>query len=391
VRSGQIAKRSPASSAHKGGAFRQKNSRASTTIAKSGRNWDIGIYAGPNLLSSRAGGRLGVTVSLATVHLLRGAGCALGLLSFVAATSAAQSEPPEPPPWSYPLNPDGPPKPRPDDGSLKHVPSSSVPLTQTQILNRFSAVDWHPESHPSMPESVAHGRAPDLFACGYCHYPNGQGRSENSSLAGLPAVYIVEQIAAMRDGSRKSSQPAMLAPSLMQKMAVHASANEIAQAAAYFASLTYKPWIRVVETNTAPRPEIHGVSAYAAAADGSREPIGERIVEVPEDAARTDVRDDASGFVAFVPVGSIARGKALASIAAGERQPCAACHGETLRGTEIAPPLAGRSPSYLYRQLFDIQAGARSGPSVEQMKREVAALTPGEMRDLVAFIANQAP
>jgi cytochrome c553 len=330
-------------------------------------------------------------VSLPTLYLLSGAGCALGLLSFVAATSVAQSEPPEPPSWSYPLNPGGPPKPGPDDGSLKHVPSSSVALTQTQVLNRFSAADWHPEGHPSMPESVARGRAPDLFACGYCHYPNGQGRAENSSLAGLPAVYIVEQIAAMRDGSRKSSQPAMLAPILMRKVAARASANEVAEAAAYFASLTYKHWIRVVETDTVPRPEIHGVSAYAAAADESQEPIGERIVEVPEDSARTDVRDDASGFVAFVPVGSIARGKALASTAAGERQPCAACHGETLRGTEIAPPLAGRSPSYLYRQLFDIQAGARSGPRAEQMKREVAALTPGEMRDLVAFIASQAP
>jgi cytochrome c553 len=180
----------------------------------------------------------------------------------------------------------------------------------------------------------------------------------------------------------------MLAPILMQKVAARASVDEVAQAAAYFASLTYKRWIRVVETDTVPRPEIHGVSAYAVSANGSQEPIGDRIVEVPEDTARTDVRDDASGFVAYVPVGSIARGKALASTAAGERQPCTACHGEPLRGTETAPPLAGRSPSYLYRQLFDIQAGARSRPSVEQMKREVAALTPGEMRDLVAFIAK---
>jgi cytochrome c553 len=323
--------------------------------------------------------------------LLRGGACTLGLLSFVAATSVAQSEPPEPPLWSYPLNTGGPPKPTPDDGSLKRVPGSSAALTQTQILNRFSPADWHPEGHPVTPESVAHGRAPNLFACGYCHYPNGQGRSENSSLAGLPAPYIVEQIAAMRDGLRKSSQPAMLAQSSMQKVAAQASAGEVAEAAAYFASLTYKPWIRVVETDTVPRPEIHGVSAYAAANDGSKEPIGDRIVEVPEDAARTDVRDDASGFVAFVPVGSIARGKALASTALGERQPCTTCHGETLRGSELAPPLAGRSPSYLYRQLFDIQAGARSGPNIDQMKREVAALTPGEMRDLVASIASQAP
>ena len=195
----------------------------------------------------------------------------------------------------------------------------------------------------------------------------------------------------MRDGSRKSSQPAMIAQASMQKVAAQAGADEVAEAAAYFASLTPKRWIRVVETDTVPRPEIHGVSAYAAANDGSKEPIGDRIVEVPEDAARTDLRDDASGFVAYVPVGSIARGKALASTAFGERQPCATCHGETLRGSELGPPLAGRSPSYLYRQLFDIQAGARSGPSVEQMKREVAALTPGEMRDLVAFTASQAP
>jgi cytochrome c553 len=332
----------------------------------------------------------GRAVSLSTVHLLRGATCALGLLSIVVA-SVARSDPTAPPAWAYPLNPGGLPKPGPDDGSLKHVPNSSVALTQTTIRNIFSAVDWHPEGHPPMPESVVHGRAKDLFACGYCHYPNGQGRPENASLAGLPATYILGQVAAMRDGSRKSSQPAMIAPALMLKVAAHANADEVAEAAAYFASLKYKPWIRVVEIDTAPRPEIHGVSAYAAAADGSQEPIGDRIVEVAEDDDRTDVRDDASGFVAYVPVGSIERGKALASTAVGDRQPCAACHGDMLRGSDIAPPLAGRSPSYLYRQLFDIQAGTRSSAGVEKMKPEVAALTPNEMRDLIAFVASLAP
>jgi cytochrome c553 len=194
----------------------------------------------------------------------------------------------------------------------------------------------------------------------------------------------------MREGARKSAQPAMLAPALMLKIAAHADAGEIAEAAAYFASLKYKPWIRVVETETVPRPEIHGVSAYAAAADGSREPIGERIVEVPEDSARTDLRDDASGFVAYVPPGAVERGRELASSAVGERQPCSVCHGAGLRGG-LGPRLAGRSPSYLFRQLFDIKAGTRSGPAVEKMKIEVAALTTGQMRDLVAYIASLAP
>lgn len=313
------------------------------------------------------------------------------LLSMVAASSVARSDAPAPPAWAYPLNPGGPAKPGPDDGTIKHVPDSVVGLTQTQILDRFTAVDWHPEAHPPLPGPVAHGRAPDLYACGYCHYPNGQGRPENSSLAGLPAAYMVEQTAAMQSGARKSAQPAMIAPALMLKMAAHANADEVAEVAAYFASLKYKPWIRVVEADTVPRPEIHGVSAYAAATDGSMEPIGDRILELPEDRARTDLRDDASGFVAYVPVGSIARGRALASTASGDRQPCATCHGDTLRGSDIAPPIAGRSPSYLYRQLFDIQVGARTGAGVEKMKPEVAALTPADMRDLVAFIASQAP
>ncbi|MGY2048165.1 c-type cytochrome [Methylobacterium sp. JK268] len=311
------------------------------------------------------------------------------VLMLLGGAAPARSEPPEPPAWAYPLNP-APPKPPTDDGEVRHVPGSTVGLTRTQTLDRFTAVDWHPEGHPPMPDSVAHGRKPDLFACGFCHYPNGQGRPENAGLAGLPAAYIIAQTAEMRDGARRSASPTMLAPALMLKVAAHADAREVAEAAAYFAALPYRPWIRVVETDTVPRPEIHGVSAYAAAADGSREPIGERIVEVPEDRARTDLRDDASGFVAYVPPGAIQRGRDLAATAAGDRQPCGACHGSDLRGGE-GPPLAGRSPSYLFRQLFDIRSGARTGSAVEKMKVQVAALAPAEMRDLAAYLASLAP
>lgn len=194
------------------------------------------------------------------------------------------------PEWAYPINASGPPKAPPDDGSLRHVPNSTVSLTQAQILNRFAAVDWHPDAHPRMPEPVARGRQPDAYACGYCHYPNGLGPPENASLAGLPARYIVEQIGAFRDGTRKSSQPRMLAPALMTKMAIHATDDEVALAAAYYAALPYRHWVRVVEADSAPGVEVHGVSAYASKSDGSRESIGNRIVEIPEDRTRTEGR-----------------------------------------------------------------------------------------------------
>lgn len=295
------------------------------------------------------------------------------------------------PQWAYPLNTSGPPKAPPDDGSLRHVPNSTVSLTQAQILNRFLTVDWHPDGHPPMPIPVARGRQPDAFACGYCHYPNGLGRPENASLAGLSANYIVEQIGAFRDGSRRSSQPRMLAPALMTQMAAHATNDEVALAAAYYASLPQRRWVRVVESATAPSVDVHGVSAYASRPDGAQEPIGDRIVEIPEDRTLTDRRDDASGFVAYVPPGSLLRGQSLANMDTTTRRPCRLCHGNDLRGTAAAPPLAGRSPSYLFRQLFDIKSGARTGARLKPMKMEVSDLTAEDMRDLVAFLAAQDP
>jgi cytochrome c553 len=311
-----------------------------------------------------------------------------GSLAAFAGAPTAIADPPEPPAWAYPLNPASAPKPATDDGVVMRVPGGEVGLTRAQILDRFTAVDWRPGSHPLMAPPVAQGRKPDLYACGYCHYPNGQGRPENAALAGLPAAYMVGQVAAMRDGSRKSSQPAMVAPRLMLKMAAHADADEVAAAAAYYSALPYKPWIKVVEAYTVPRPVIHGVSAYGAAADGSREPIGDRIVELPEDEARTDLRDDASGFVAYVPPGAVETGRLLAETAEGERQPCAACHGADFKGG-MGPPIAGRS--HLFRQLFDVASGARSGPALEKMKIEVAALNQAQMRDLVAYVASLPP
>jgi hypothetical protein len=78
------------------------------------------------------------------------------------------------------------------------VPGSAATFTLTQIEDLFNAPDWHTGDHPVMPDVVAHGRKPVYFACGYCHLPNGQGRPESSSLAGLPVDYIVHQMQTLR-------------------------------------------------------------------------------------------------------------------------------------------------------------------------------------------------
>ncbi len=304
------------------------------------------------------------------------------------ASAPAAGDPPE---WAYPVNPPrGPGARRPqDDGAPRRVPGSTVVLMRSQIRDLFNVPDWHPESHPPMPDVVAHGRRPDVWGCGFCHLPNGLGRPENSGVAGLPAAYIVQQMADFRSGARKSAVPSMRPPALMIEIAKAATDAEVRAAADYFASLRMTPWIRVVETETVPRTEIRGM--LVPVEDGGTEPIGQRIIEVPEDLARTELRDSASGFVAYVPVGSVATGEALATNGEGKTIACAICHGPELRGLGPVPPIAGRSPSYLVRQLFDMQSGARDGAWADLMDEVVADLGLEDMVAIAAYAASLDP
>jgi cytochrome c553 len=295
-----------------------------------------------------------------------------------------------PPPWAYPVNPPGL-QPAPDDGTLRHVPGSSVAFTLTQIRDLFSVPDWNPDDHPQMPEVVARGRKPDLFACGYCHLPNGLGRPENASLAGLPAAYIAQQVADFKSGARKSSEPRGLPAALMITVAKAATEADVKAAAEYFSALKLKPWIRVVETDTVPKTRVAGWMLVSSEAGGT-EPIGQRIIEMPEDLERTELRDAASGFVAYVPVGSIKRGETLINSGGpGKSIQCGICHGADLKGLGPVPALAGRSPSYIVRQLYDIQRGVRNGPWTELMKAVVAQLSEEDMVAIAAYTASRAP
>ena len=305
---------------------------------------------------------------------------------------AAQERMPVPPPWAYTVNPPPTPgtKPAPVDPAPRQVPGSTVSLTVAQTRDAFNPPDWHPYGHPDMPEAVSHGRRPEMRACGFCHLVNGQGRPENASLSGLPAAYIIQQMADFKNGDRKSAEPKMGPPNAMIQDAKAAYDDEIKAAAAYFSSFPFKKWIRVIEAKAVPKSRIAG-SMHVPTNDGT-EPLGQRIIEMPEDLARTELRDAASGFVAYVPPGSIKRGEALVKTGgAGRTVACGTCHGIDLKGLGPVPPLAGRSPSYTVRQLFDLQQGVRKGPWSALMASAVTKLTIDDMIAIAAYTSSRAP
>jgi cytochrome c553 len=279
----------------------------------------------------------------------------------------------------------------PDDGSLKHVPGSDVGLTQTQLRSNgmFGFPDWFPNSHAAMPDIVSKGNsASGVQACSYCHLPNGLGRPENESIAGLPAGYIIQQLADFGDGDRRGTDPRM-GYTFMTKIGKAISPEDAKTAADYWASQKLTKWIRVVETDTVPVTRPQG--GMLIAADGT-EPIGERVIEVSEDLERTELRDPTSGFIAYVPKGSVAKGKELVMTGGnGKTIRCTICHGADLKGLGNVPSIAGRSPDQMARQLIDIQSGARNGPWSQLMKEPVRQISSDDIVNIVSYLASLQP
>ena len=315
---------------------------------------------------------------------------AVAVITVACAGSYGRAADDAPPAWAFAANPPGSPAPVTDDGMPRHVANSAVALTLAQVKDPFNIPDWHPDNHPAPPDIVQHGARPRLLACGFCHLPNGEGRPENAGLVGLPAAYIAQQIADFRAGTRKSSVPDLAPPKLMIGIAKAATDEEVAQAAAYFASLKPVPWIRVVEAKAVPKTHVAGYMLVPNA-DGVTEPIGKRIVETPENVAETELRDSGSGFIAYVPPGSIKAGEALVTKGGGRTTPCGICHGADLKGIGPVPPLAGRSPSYIVRQLYDIQHGSRAGLWTPLMQGVVKNLSADDLIAIAAYTASRKP
>ncbi len=313
----------------------------------------------------------------------------LALLIICVALAAVAQSPHFPPPgWAYVIKPNT--AAAPPDTKPRHVPNSAATFSPAQVQDPFTPPDWHPTSHPPAPDIVMQGRQPALLDCGYCPLPTGEGRPENSRLAGLPSYYIIRQVSEFRSGARKGSDPRHLPGVTMAKIAAAASDQEVAAAAKYFSELKPEPWIRVVETATVPVTHVAGWMLVPST-PAATEPIGQRIIEVPEDVERTELRDDTSAFIAYVPVGSLNKGRRLVTSRSDVTQPCAECHGPGLRGSGTIPPIAGRSPSYLVRQLYDMQSGARGGRVAKQMRPVVTKLSLDDMIAIVAYVSSLKP
>jgi len=297
----------------------------------------------------------------------------------------------QPPPWAYPIMDPGFVR-APDDGTVFRVPGSDKGFTRTQIDDPFAPPDWYPGDHPPMPPVVANGRRPDVRACGQCHMPHGAGHPESSGMAGLPANYIIEQLRAYKSGARKSSVPARSAS--MVAIANAITEDEMKAAADYFSKLPPVKWIRVIESATVPKTYVGGGNMRHAhtGANAGTEPLGQRIIEIPEDSERAELRDGRSPFKAYVPVGSIKKGEELVLTGgAGKTIQCTVCHGPDLKGIGDIPNIVGRSPIYLARQLYDIKHGSRTGPTVALMQAVVAKLTDDDIVAIAAYTASQAP
>jgi cytochrome c553 len=286
----------------------------------------------------------------------------------------------------------------------RHVPGSRAAFSLLDIRDAQNVPDWFPEDHPPMPPVVAHGPAslgPLARGCASCHLPNGQGRPENAPPAGLPVAYFVRQIHDFRAGLRRTADPRKPNTPTMIQLATAMTDDEVRAAAEYFSAITWRPWVHVVETDRVPRTRISGNLFLPISAERA-EPIDGRIIEVPDDEEQSEVyRNPHSGFTAYVPPGSVRKGEDLVTtggmrvvdgkIVQGRTTACGACHGPDLLGVADVPPIAGRSPSYLVRQLWDMQQGTRNGASAQLMKLVVAKLSDEDMVNIAAYVASLPP
>jgi cytochrome c553 len=333
----------------------------------------------------------------------QGALIAIASVVLGAAVAAQQNAPAAPtgpipaglPDWAYtPPPPAGSPPPPSalpaDDNAVVRIAGTDKTMTRGALRALKEIPDWYPEDrHGTMPEIVKVGRGQDVRACGLCHLADGSGRPENAPVSAYHPTYFKQQMEDFKNGLRRSADPRKANTNNMIKFAAGATPEEVQAAADYFAAQPYPRRIKVVESRTAPKVRLQGGMhmAIPAAEGGGMEPLAnDHIVEVPDDNLRAEARDTRMTWTAYVPTGTLNRGKQLAA-----KHQCGFCHGANLEGIGPVPALAGRSPSYTMRQLFDMKVGTRRGPWSELMKPIVNQMSVQDMLAVSAFAASVAP
>lgn len=265
------------------------------------------------------------------------------------------------------------------------VPGSSHSYTQTEIDDPWNPPDWFPDDHAPMPDVVASGAGEEVRACASCHLVSGMGHPESSQLAGLPVAYMLRQMADFESGARVDRY-------WMNTIASAMPDEDILVALEYFAALEMIDWIEVVESETVPRNYIGDGRMRHEHPDGGTEPLGNRILEFPQDRDLVTARHPYTGFVAYAPIGSVARGEMLATTGGnGTTIPCTICHGQDLRGLGEVPAIAGSPPLYVVRQLNDLKTGVRNGSQAILMQATVQNLSEEDIVALAAYLASLDP
>ena len=290
--------------------------------------------------------------------------------------------------WAYPISPPNLPRPDPNASFTAKGADPSVKLTMRQINDGFGPPDWFPKEHAPLPKIVAHGQAPHVIACTLCHLPSGNGHPESASISGLSVKYIIEQMHAFRDGNRQNIR----APA-MTEMAYAISEKDLREAAEYFSRIprSKQKWMRVVETSRAPANHVGAGGARFFDEGGATVPLGPDMIYEIAESEEVELRNDHTGFVDYVPMGSLAKGRIVALGNRGQFRSCGSCHGADFRGHDDAPRLAGRSAYYLIRQLADMRAGHRKGPGPDKMKEVTGKLSDADLLNVAAYMASREP
>jgi len=278
----------------------------------------------------------------------------------------------------------------PEDGIKRSLPGTDLTFTRNEAYFGYGPADWYPGDHPPMPAVVANGRQADgLRACALCHYPNGQGKMENGHVSGLPAAYILEQLAVFERGDRHSADRRKANTNEMVMIAAALSDTEKQEIAEYFSSMPFRQLVRVVEAEEVPQVRTTNNGLMLPLLDLPLMPLGQRIIEVPDNPELTEMsRDPRGGFIAYVPVGSLAKGESLVTTGEGKTIQCGLCHGPGQTGIGPIPSIAGRTASYTMRQLWDIKQGTRQSVIMTPI---VANLSSDDMLNIVAYLASLPP
>ena len=290
-------------------------------------------------------------------------------------------------PWAFPVYPQNiakDPPPKSDDGKPKRIPGSDQAFTMAHINNYYDTPDWFPKDHPAWPKIVQYGRKP-VIACAFCHLGSGLGHPESANIAGLPANYMIRQIALMKTDARKDVEP-------MNAFAKVLTDEEVRVSCEYFAALKPRLFYKVVEATTVPKSYLDSEFMRLPRPGGATEPLGNRIITLPQDPERIERLDPYAGFIAYVPPGSLKKGEQLVKTGGGGKTiACDVCHGPGLKGLAEVPRIAGLHPIYIMRQLYKFQDGRNGGTWAQLMKAPAAKLTDDDILSIAAYVGSLNP